>query len=621
MTHPIELLAPARNLECGLTAINHGADAVYIGGPQFGARKAAANSIEDIATLAEYAHQFFARVYVAANTLLDNRELEEAAGIIHELWNCGVDAVIIQDFGLLECDLPPLPLHASTQMDNRDPAWVAFLEKLGFSQVVLARELMLTEIAAIRAATSLPLEFFVHGSLCVSYSGRCFFSERAAGRSANRGECAQFCRHGYRLTDSDGKPLTGTRHLLSLRDLDLSAHLQALLEAGVSSLKIEGRLKDTAYVKNITAFYRLAIDKLLEKDSVWRRASSGYCQFDFVPNPKKTFHRGATDYFLTHRHNRPAAVDSVKSIGEELGTVRTVRGKTIAVNTNETVTNGDGLCFFDRDRHLVGCRVNRVEGDTLHLAAEPPGLETGMLLYRNHDSAFLRRLAYSHMPRRLGVKAGVWQEGETLHCRLRDEDGLVSATAMAAAHEAAKTSGAVARIRQQMAKTGGTVFALDEITVRVDENCHYAAATINELRRQALAAHRQLRLLMHLRPERTRPTEGIAWPDDTPPPCLATNDKARQFLRRHGLPVLASDDPSPPLMTCRYCIKNQLGMCPKPGGKTPKKSSGNSPIEPLYLEDNVGRWRLEFDCVTCEMRVWEETGIRCQETGSLSCNL
>ena len=604
MTHPIELLAPARDLECGLAAINHGADAVYIGGPQFGARKAAGNSVEDIAKLADYAHRFFARVYVAVNTLFDDRELEEAAALIHDLWNCGVDAVLIQDFGLLECDLPPMPLHASTQMDNRDPAWVAFLEKLGFAQVVLARELTLAEIAAVRAATSLPLEFFVHGSLCVAYSGRCFFSERAAGRSANRGECAQFCRHGYRLLDAKGNPLTDTRHFLSLRDLDLSAHLAALLEAGISSLKIEGRLKDAAYVKNITAFYRLAIDKLLEKDSQWRRASSGRCQFDFTPDPAKTFHRGATDYFLVKRRNRPAGVDTVKSIGEELGTVRAVRGKIVSVQTDKTVANGDGLCFFDRERQLIGFRVNRAEGETLHLAAAVPGLEAGLLLYRNHDSDFLRLLAGSDTPRKLTAKATVWRDEENLYCRLMDEDGLVSTATLIAAAEPAKTPGMAARIRQQMEKTGGSLLVLDEIAVEVDERAHYAVAIINELRRQALAAHLQLRALMHLRNKCKRPAAVVPSPADAPPaiPCLVTNSKARQFIHRHGLTIAAVEEL--PLMTCRYCIKNQLAWCPQQGGKTRKEPLPEPLAEPLYLEDNTGRWRLEFDCAKCEMRVW-----------------
>jgi len=610
-THPLELLAPARDLECGLAAINHGADAVYIGGPRFGARQAAGNSVEDIAKLADYAHQFSARVYVAVNTLLDDRELEEASGLIHKLWNCGVDAVIIQDFGLLACDLPPMPLHASTQMDNRSPAWVAFLEKLGFTQVVLARELTLAEIAAIRAASSLPLEFFVHGALCVSYSGRCFFSERVAGRSANRGECAQFCRHGYRLLDASGKALTDTRHFLSLRDLDLSAHLRALIEAGISSLKIEGRLKDAAYVKNITAFYRLALDKLLENDGHWRQtlrpASSGRCQFDFVPNPKQTFHRGSTSHFLIKRWNRSAALDNVKSIGEELGTVRAARGKVVSVQTSATVANGDGLCFFDHDRRLIGFRVNRAEGDTLHLAAAVAGLEPGMLLYRNHDSAFLRLLAKSLTPRKLHAKIEIWQEDETLHCRLTDQDGLVSAVALEAMAEPAKTPGLAARIRQQIDKTGGSLFALDDISVRVDDGKHYTAATINELRRQVFASHLQLRVLMHPRPEKRRPAETITWPDTAPPPCLATNDKARQFLRRHGLPDIAADDPALPLMTCRYCIKNQLGLCPEQRRVSQQKPPAESPREPLYLMDNTGRWRLEFDCARCEMRVWNES--------------
>lgn len=621
-THPIELLAPARDLECGLAAVNHGADAVYIGGPRFGARQAAGNSIEDIAKLVGYAHQFFARVYVAVNTLLDDRELEEATDIIKELWNCGVDAVIIQDFGLLQCDLPPMPLHASTQMDNRAPAWVAFLEKLGFAQVVLARELTLAEIAAIRAACSLPLEFFVHGALCVSYSGRCFFSERAAGRSANRGECAQFCRHGYRLLDANGTFLTGTKHFLSLRDLDLSADLRALIETGITSFKIEGRLKDAAYVKNITAYYRLAIDRLFENDRHWRqayrptyrqtsrRASSGRCQFDFVPNPKKTFHRGATDYFLTKRRNRPAALDTVKSIGEKLGTVQTARGKVVSMQISAsiaTIANGDGLCFFNRDGQLIGFRVNRAEGGTLHLASAVPGLEPGTLLYRNHDSAFLRLLARSLTPRRLQAKIEVRQEGGGLHCRLIDEDGLVSVIALAATAEKATAKPAktprAAQIRQQMAKTGGSIFALTEISVLVDENSHYSAATINELRRQTFAAHLRLRVLMHLRPEKKRPAETIVWPDDAPPVCLATNDQARQFLRRHRLATTATD--APPLMTCRYCLKYQLGWCPEQRAKNRQKSPTVPPAEPLYLMDNTGRWRLEFDCAECEMRVWD----------------
>jgi putative protease len=609
MTHPIELLAPARDLECGLAAIGHGADAVYIGGPRFGARQAAGNSIQDIAKLADYAHRFFARVYVAVNTLLDDRELEEAAALIHELWNCGVDAVIIQDLGLLQCNLPPMPLHASTQMDNRDPAWVAFLEKLGFAQVVLARELTLMEIAAIRAATSLPLEFFVHGSLCVSYSGRCFFSERVAGRSANRGECAQFCRHGYRLLDAKGNPLTDTRHLLSLCDLDLSAHLTALADAGVSSLKIEGRLKDAAYVKNITAFYRLAIDELLGKDSKWRRASSGRCQFDFTPNPEKTFHRGATDYFLVKRRNQPAAVDTVKSIGEELGTARAVRGKTVSVQTDKTVANianGDGLCFFDRERHLIGFRVNRAESDTLHLAAAVPGLEAGSRLFRNHDSAFHRLLAGSDMPRKLAAKATVWRDEDNLYCRLEDEDGLVSTATLIAASEPAKTSGASERVRQQMSKTGGSSFVLNEIAVQMDEHAHYPAAIINELRRQTLASHLQLRALMHLRNKAKQPEETALWPENGPPapPCLATNEKARQFIHRHGLPIATIEEL--PLMTCRYCIKNQLGWCPRSGEKAAGETPAKPLAEPLYLEDNAGRWRLEFDCGRCEMRLWDE---------------
>ncbi|MDR3089616.1 MAG: U32 family peptidase [Desulfobulbaceae bacterium] len=608
MNNPIELLAPARDLECGLAAINHGADAVYIGGPRFGARQAAGNSIHDIARLSEYAHQFFARVYVALNTLLEERELEEAVAIIHELWNCGVDAVIIQDFGLLQCDLPPMPLHASTQMDNRDPAWVSFLEKLGFTQVVLARELTLTEIAAIRAATDLALEFFVHGALCVSYSGRCFFSERAAGRSANRGECAQFCRHAYRLQDANGRMLGDGRHYLSLLDLDLSGHVHELTRAGISSLKIEGRLKDAAYVKNITAHYRLTIDKLLENDATLRRASSGHCRFDFEPDPRKTFHRGATDYFVHNRNNRPASLDTVKSTGEELGTVAAVDGKIIHITTEKTIANGDGLCVFNRQKKLIGFRVNRVEGKTLHLAAAVSGIEPGCPIYRNHDSAFARLLAASLTPRKLKVNTVIHCDDAHLFCRLTDEDGLVSevtlvapATAAPRPARLADKPGLAERLRRQMAKTGGTLFDLREIDTRIEADRPVPVATINELRRQALAAHLRLRLLRRARPEAWRDMAAKIWPDNAPLPeaRVVANDTARQFLGRHGLRVVAATDPNLPLMTCRYCIKNQLGLCRKQGGK----STNEPPAEPLYLVDKTGRRRLEFDCDLCEMRL------------------
>ena len=317
----IELLAPAKNLGCGISAINHGADAVYIGGPQFGARAAAGNSLFDIEKLIHHAHQFRAKVYVALNTIFNDSELDHAVRLCHQLHGIGVDALIVQDVGLLESELPPIPLHSSTQMNNRTVDKVRFLEKVGFQQVVLARELSLAEIKEIRAATRIPLEFFVHGALCVSYSGQCYISEVVAGRSANRGECAQFCRHKFTLKDGQGKILEKDRYLLSLKDLNLSAHLEVLIDAGISSFKIEGRLKDENYVKNVTAYYRQALDKIIEADGGLQRISSGRCSFGFIPDPAKSFNRGNTDYFLINQRNKPGALESPKSTGQRLGQV------------------------------------------------------------------------------------------------------------------------------------------------------------------------------------------------------------------------------------------------------------------------------------------------------------
>jgi len=363
----IELLAPAKTSTIGIAAINHGADAVYIGGPKFGARAAAGNNIGDILKLIDHAHHFHARVYVTLNTLLNDDELQEAQDLIHTLYEIGADALIIQDMGLLECDLPPIALHASTQTDNRTPEKVRFLQDVGFSQVVLARELSLQEIIEIRAASSVGLEFFVHGALCVSYSGRCRFSEIMRGRSANRGRCAQFCRHSYTLLDGTGAILQDNSYLLSLQDLDLSAHLQVLLAAGIDSFKIEGRLKDIDYVKNITAYYRRALDVIIDQDEALVRSSSGRCTFSFTPDPERTFHRGGCNAFLFGKRNRIGALASPKSTGKVIGKVVSAREDSFAIEASEPINNGDGLCFLDGNDRLVGFRVNSVQGNTIFL--------------------------------------------------------------------------------------------------------------------------------------------------------------------------------------------------------------------------------------------------------------
>lgn len=363
----IELLAPARNLECGIEAINHGADAVYIGAPKFGARAAAVNSLDDIAALVEYAHLYNVRIYVTVNTILKEEELKETEEMIRELYRIGVDALIVQDMAIAQLDLPPIPLHASTQMDNRTADKVKFLADAGFRQVVLARELSLREISKIHeACPDTPLEVFVHGALCVSYSGQCYVSQACFGRSANRGECAQFCRLPFSLIDADGKIIAKDKHLLSLKDLNQSEELEALLDAGVTSLKIEGRLKDVSYVKNVTAAYRQKLDAISIRRKEYVRASSGSCRFEFQPQLDKSFSRGFTHYFLNGRSKEIFSFDTPKSLGEEMGTMKEARGNYLTVAGLKSFNNGDGVCYIDEQGRLQGFRINRVDGNKLY---------------------------------------------------------------------------------------------------------------------------------------------------------------------------------------------------------------------------------------------------------------
>ncbi|MBQ5380774.1 MAG: U32 family peptidase, partial [Paraprevotella sp.] len=329
---PIELLAPARNLECGMAAVDHGADAVYIGAAKYGARAAAGNSVEDIARLVAYAHTYHVKVYVTINTILKDEELSDTEKMVWELYRCGVDALIVQDMAMLRLHLPPIPLHASTQMDNRSADKVKFLQQNGFSQVVLARELSLQEIKDIHEQCDIPLEVFVHGALCVSYSGQCYVSQHCFGRSANRGECAQFCRLKFDLQDSDGRVVERGKHLLSLKDMNRSEDLERLLDAGVSSLKIEGRLKDVAYVKNVTAYYRKRLDEIFVKRNEYRKASSGHVTLKFIPQLEKSFNRGFTRYFLDGRTADIFSFNTPKSLGEEVGIAKEIRGNYIVVS-------------------------------------------------------------------------------------------------------------------------------------------------------------------------------------------------------------------------------------------------------------------------------------------------
>jgi len=611
ISREIELLAPAKNTLCGIAAINHGADAVYIGGPRFGARAAASNSLVDIEKLVVYAHQFRAKVYVALNTLLNDDELDQAVELCHQLHGLGADALIIQDLGLLASDLPPIPLHSSTQMNNRTVEKVQFLEKAGFTQVVLARELSLEQIRKIRSATSVPLEFFVHGALCVSYSGQCYISEVVAGRSANRGECAQFCRHKFSLKDSKGRILEKDRFLLSLKDLDLSKHLDALIEAGIGSFKIEGRLKDENYVKNVTATYRLALDAIIDSREDLERASSGRCRFGFTPDPSRSFSRGQTDYFLNGRSNAVGELRTPKSIGRKLGRVATVDPRCFTLEGDEAVHNGDGLCFFHQKNGLVGVKVNRVEGRKIYPKDGTARLQlsAGTEIFRNADTHFNKLLDQSGLCRNISVQMTLVEIAEGLELQITDEDGIVSKTTIVAAKENAKKSGSIEPVaRQQLNKSGGTVFAVGDIALTLAPERFFPSAVFNDLRRKALSRHLETRLKSYPPATQERRPSRHPWPAlEVDYSDNITNKKTAEFYRQHGVqhidPALlrASDVKGCALMTTRYCIKAQLGMCPQ------AEMKGKPPAEPLILTDNTGQYQLAFDCGKCEMTVTRKT--------------
>lgn len=593
MPRPIELLAPARDLECGLEAIRHGADAVYIGAPRFGARAAAGNSISDIARLVDYAHLFGVRIYVTLNTLLRDDELPEAQALMAKLSAIHADALITQDPRLISLNSKlsaPLPLHSSTQMDNRTVSDVRSRLAEGYQQTVLARELSLDDIRAIHdAVPEMPLEVFVHGALCVSYSGRCYASEFCFCRSANRGECAQFCRLPFDLVDVDGHVIQKQRHLLSLRDMNRSADLEALLDAGVSSLKIEGRLKDVAYVKNITAFYRQQLDALFaRRPDDYGRASYGKSTISFKPHPQKSFNRGFTSYFLHGRTSDLACHTTPKSIGEPVGTVKEVR-PALSVAGTANFANGDGLCFFDSDRRLVGFRVNRVDQQGHLFPADPSvlsSLRKGTPLYRNFDAAFEHQLSRPTADRRLSVRWLLEDNPSgfrlTLTCM---DNGRSISKSFEHPHELARTPQASA-ISRQLLRLGDTPFVCIEadITLHLSADFFIPASTLAEWRR-----------------ELTKELETPCPPGITPVE-VGTAGATHPYHNPELSPPSQEEQGVVPLMTCRYCIRHALGQCLQ------EHPTLHGPLA-LRLSDGR-RFPLHFDCKRCEMQVLPPTGTR-----------
>ena len=604
-SRPIELLSPAKDLNCGIEAINHGADAVYIGAPKFGARSAAGNSLDDIRELCEYAHLYGARIYVTLNTILKEDELEEAERMIWDLWRVGTDALIIQDMGITRLNLPPIPLHASTQTDNRTPEKVRFLEAAGFTQVVLARELSLNEIRRTSEATTVPLEVFVHGALCVSYSGQCYLSAALSGRSANRGECAQYCRLPYTMVDATGTEIVSNKHLLSLKDMNRSDQLEALLDAGVSSLKIEGRLKDAGYVKNITAYYRKKLDAVLSRRPEYRRASAGRSTYTFEPVAEKSFNRGFTTFLLEGRTADITAFNTPKSLGEPVGMVKEIKGNSFTVAGLKQLNNGDGLVFFNRKGELEGFRVNRVEANRV-FPLDMPQLTPKTPLYRNFDQAFDKLLAKPSAERKLSVEIEFLDNPFGFTLCMEDETGARIMLTEPFAKELARRE-QQDNIRTQLSKLGNTPFEASKVVVGLSENWFVPSSLLADMRRRGVEKLLEARRARYPRETVKRVQSSVSTP--FPERQLTylgnvANGKARSFYQDHGVEQIdpafeLSPRKDVPLMFTKHCLRYSMGWCPTyQKDKSPYK-------EPYYLLYKDTRLRLQFDCKHCQMLVFE----------------
>ncbi len=564
---PIKLLSPAKNLEVGIAAINHGADAVYIGGPAFGAREKAGNSIKDIEQLCRHASLFDAKVYVTLNTLLYENEKEEARRLAWDCWNAGVDALIIQDLSLLELDLPPVPLHASTQCDNLTVERVQELERLGFEQVVLGRELSIDQIKEIRRQTTVPLEFFVHGSLCVSHSGQCYLSQHIGNRSANRGACAQPCRLPWDLLDADGKVLIKGRHPLCLKDMNNSANLEELLDAGITCFKIEGRLKDADYVKNITAFYRQRLDAIFERRPEYVQASQGHCTYNFEVNPEKSFNRGFTDYFIHGRQPNIGSPFTPKSMGEYIGEVKWCNSVQMELLTDKILHNGDGLCFLNQDEELIGIRADVVNGNKVS-CNRPHGAQRGSKIYRNYDIEWQRQVEASTGNRKIDIELVLSETDEGFE--LTEKLSTTNFQLPTPKIPANNPEKALENIHKKLSQWGDTIYNPVNIEIDLSQPYLIPASVLGELKRGLLA--------VIAREER---------------PKQSTRRQTKQQVDCFGQRPRNDEIPTH-LMTCHHCIRYANGMCPKITGK---------PVGPLFIRNGENTFRLEFDCKNCLMYV------------------
>lgn len=611
MKKKIEILAPAKDLIHGMAAINAGADAVYIGAPQFGARSNATNSIKDVAELVKYAHLFNAQVFVVINTILYDSELDTCRKMIWELYNIGVDALIIQDMAIMEMELPPIVLHASTQANNRDANKIKFLADAGIKRVVLARELNLHQIKEISEASDVDLEFFVTGALCVSFSGNCYMSVANGERSANRGSCAQNCRLPYNLIDGNGDTLIKNSHLLSIKDFDVSDQIPNLIEAGISSFKIEGRLKDIVYVKNNVSYLRQKLDSFLEKNSdKYTKASSGKCVFLFDSSLDKSFNRGYTDYFVNERHQAIGSWESPKSKGQYIGKLLKTIGNSYEIENGNLLNNGDGLCFINENNETEGIYVNRAENGFVYPNVLKE-IKDGTFIYRNNDTAFIKIVEREDSAiRKISTNLLLFENQDGFELTATDEDGYKSVVTLIHSKEVTKNNESIAEnIKIQLAKTGFTPFTVDEIDVVFSQNWFMPISKINEMRRLVFDKLTSIRIENYKRKEYKIKKTSHAYPETKLDFMYnVANKTARKFYERHGVTEIEKafelqwDPGKSRVMTTKYCIKYELEKCPK----YHKNTMETKLKEPLVLKQGELEYKLKFNCKPCEMEIWEK---------------
>ncbi|MDO8558887.1 MAG: U32 family peptidase [bacterium] len=617
----LELLAPARDFVAGKMAVLAGADAVYIGGPRFSARAEAGNSWQDIEELVKFAHQYYVKIYLALNTIFFDEETSAVKEAIYKAYDIGVDAIIIQDMGMMEMDLPPMPIIASTQTNNYDIEQIKFLEKAGFSRVILARELSLEQIEKIRQETSaqggsasgggIDLEVFVHGALCVSFSGRCYFSQALSGKSANRGKCMQACRLPFSLVDDKGKELAKDKFLLSLKDLNLSASIGKLVDAGITSFKIEGRLKDEIYVGNVVAKYRQELDKIIAgSKGKYQRASSGTVELNFEPDPEKTFNRGYTDYFLNGRSNNILSLNSQKSLGKFMGKVKEAARDYFILDRQSDLRNGDGLCWFSKKGELSGTNINVVSGDKIYPNLIDKQLEfyPGTDIYRNADPLFEKKVL-NGAKRRVAADFMVKETAKGFSLNVKDEDGNSAEMEFSAEKKPAQNPEiAEDSWKKQFSKLGSTVFFMRDFFLQCEKPYFVPPSVLNEWRRSLISELSRIRtenypkiLVKHEKTQNPYPVKELDYSFNV------SNTLARDFYQRHGAKVLEAsfeqqkDTKGKKLMTTKHCLKHFLGNCP-----SLQLRISDPHKEPMFLVYNGRKYRLTFDCQKCQMEIFDK---------------